>query len=98
MAVAIVPDGPRGPCYHLQPGAIKLALDTGVPLVCVSWEVNRCWRLKSWDRFIIPKPFSKLTVHLSPPIHLHGNASDPAHFEVLREKIEQRMMEQLKEL
>jgi len=95
MAVAIVPDGPRGPRYVLQPGAIRLALDTGCPLVTVAWEVNRYWRLKSWDGFLIPKPFSRLTVKLGPLIRLHGLADDPVQFELLRQRIEQRMLGQL---
>jgi len=95
MAVAIVPDGPRGPRYVLQPGAIRLALDTGHPLVLVSWEVNRYWRLKSWDGFLIPKPFSRLTVKFSPLMRLHGVAEDPAQFELLRKRIEDRMLAQL---
>lgn len=94
-AVAIVPDGPRGPCYRLQPGAIKLAMDQGVPLICVSWEVNRCWRLKSWDGFIIPKPFSKLRVTLSRPYYLRGDSSNPGHFECHRQRMEARMMAQI---
>jgi len=94
-AVAIVPDGPRGPCYQLQPGAIKLAMDQGIPLICVSWEVNRCWRLKSWDGFIIPQPFSRLTVTLSRPIYLHGDSGNAAHFECHRQRMESRMMTQI---
>ncbi len=95
VALAIVPDGPRGPCYQMQPGAVKLAMDTGTPLVCVCWEVDRCWRLKSWDRFIIPKPFAKLTVTLSAPVWLHGDSANPEHLETLRERMEIRMMQQV---
>lgn len=60
--VAITPDGPRGPKYHLNPGIIKLAQLTGVPVMPIHIEYTRYWELKSWDAFRIPKPFSRVTV------------------------------------
>jgi lysophospholipid acyltransferase (LPLAT)-like uncharacterized protein len=60
--VAITPDGPRGPVYTVSPGIIFLAAKTGRPLMLVHVECERCWQLKSWDRFRIPKPFSKVIV------------------------------------
>jgi lysophospholipid acyltransferase (LPLAT)-like uncharacterized protein len=62
--VVITPDGPLGPAYELGPGIIFLAQKTGAPVVPVSLEYSGCWRLKSWDRFIIPYPFSKVRVIL----------------------------------
>jgi len=64
--VIITPDGPRGPRYVLSPGIIYLAQKTGLPLMRVQVDYDRYWELKSWDRFRIPKPFSKLTVTLHP--------------------------------
>jgi lysophospholipid acyltransferase (LPLAT)-like uncharacterized protein len=60
--VAVTPDGPRGPCYHLQPGVLKLAQLAGAPIVPMHIHYSRAWRLKSWDRFMIPKPFSRAVV------------------------------------
>lgn len=62
--LGITVDGPRGPRYQAQPGAALLALQTRAPLVLFSFEAKRAWRLKSWDGFIVPYPFSKLTVKL----------------------------------
>ncbi|MBB5351335.1 hypothetical protein HNR46_001571 [Haloferula luteola] len=58
----VTPDGPRGPRYHLQAGVVKLAQTTGAPLVPIHVRFSSAWRLKSWDRFVIPKPFSKVRV------------------------------------
>jgi lysophospholipid acyltransferase (LPLAT)-like uncharacterized protein len=62
--VAITPDGPRGPIYQAAAGVIQLARVTGCPVMPVRVEVSRCWRLKSWDRFQIPKPFARVTITL----------------------------------
>jgi lysophospholipid acyltransferase (LPLAT)-like uncharacterized protein len=67
--IVVTPDGPRGPCYRLGPGAIFLAQKSGVPIVPVFVEYSRCVRLKSWDRFIIPLPFSRVDVTLAPLFH-----------------------------
>lgn len=56
----LVVDAPTGPPYISKIGIIILAKRTGLPLIPVMWNVDRCWRLKSWDRSIIPKPFSKI--------------------------------------
>ena len=59
-AVAITVDGPRGPCYEAQQGAALLMQTTGVPAYIVGVECESCWELPSWDRFIIPMPFSRV--------------------------------------
>ena len=56
---AIVPDGPRGPCYKLQPGIVNIARLSGCPVVPVAYSVKRCIRLRSWDRLIIALPFNR---------------------------------------
>lgn len=58
----ITPDGPRGPVYEVGGGIIFLAQKTGTPVLPINFEYSNCWRVKSWDRFIIPKPFSKVHV------------------------------------
>lgn len=58
--VGITPDGPRGPCYDLKPGAIIVARRTRAPLLLVGVEFTSVWRLRSWDRFCIPRPFSRV--------------------------------------
>ena len=60
--VCITPDGPRGPRYSFHPGVIKLAQATGAPIVPIHLHFTNAWRLKTWDRLVIPKPFSHVTV------------------------------------
>jgi len=58
--LAITPDGPRGPAKSLAPGALIVAHRTRAPLIAAAVTVSRAWRLKSWDQFLIPKPFARL--------------------------------------
>ena len=58
--IGITPDGPRGPCYDFKPGALIVARRTAAPLLLVGGTFDSAWRLKSWDRFILPKPFSRV--------------------------------------
>ena len=60
--VCITPDGPKGPRYQLQPGFIALVQATGAPVVPVHIRFHSAWRLRTWDRFVIPKPFSRVEV------------------------------------
>jgi lysophospholipid acyltransferase (LPLAT)-like uncharacterized protein len=58
--VGLTPDGPRGPCYELKPGALIVARRTRTPLLLIGAEFRSAWRMKSWDRFYLPKPFSRV--------------------------------------
>ena len=58
--IGITPDGPRGPCYELKPGAVIVARRTRAPMLLIGGEFSSAWRLRSWDRFYVPKPFSRV--------------------------------------
>lgn len=58
--VLITPDGPRGPRHTLGDGIISLAQKLNLPIFIMSYQASNYWQLKSWDKFIIPKPFSKI--------------------------------------
>jgi lysophospholipid acyltransferase (LPLAT)-like uncharacterized protein len=60
--VAITPDGPRGPARQFAPGALVAAQRAGAPVVAVGMAATRAWRLRSWDGFVIPKPFARVTI------------------------------------
>lgn len=62
--VALTPDGSRGPIYEMKGGAMAVAAKTRAPIVLLSLNHSRAWRLKSWDRFIIPHPFSLIEVRV----------------------------------
>lgn len=62
LDVAVTPDGPRGPMYKLGSGVVFLARQTGAAILPIRIEYSRAVRLKSWDRFMIPLPFSKVRI------------------------------------
>jgi len=66
--VVITPDGPRGPREKVQPGVAALARHTGYPVVPVSYDASRRYRFRSWDRFILPLPFSRVKIVMGEPI------------------------------
>lgn len=73
----LVVDAPTGPPYISKIGIIILAKRTGLPLVPVMWNADRCWRLRSWDRSIIPKPFSRIVyVYGDRFMHVPSDASE----------------------
>lgn len=59
LSVAFTIDGPRGPMYVAKPGPVLLARNTGAPIYCFYIAVEKAWVLKSWDQFMIPKPWSR---------------------------------------
>ena len=79
--VVITPDGPRGPVYELGPGIVFLAQKSGASVLPMNLEYSRCWRLGSWDRFIIPQPFSRVRVLIGQP-HRVNPTGTPEEFEV----------------
>lgn len=68
--VAITPDGPRGPRHKFAPGAVIAANRAGAPILPTVAHVDRFWQLSSWDGFIIPKPFARITVAYGPATHV----------------------------
>lgn len=88
----ITPDGPRGPRYHLQPGVVKLAQSSGAPIIPVRFTHSSSWRLKSWDRFHIPKPFSKVVINIGEAIQIPSKL-DENDFESYRQKVENTLRE-----
>jgi lysophospholipid acyltransferase (LPLAT)-like uncharacterized protein len=72
-------DGPRGPLYVAKPGAVLLAAKTGAALVPFSVSLDRCWRMGSWDRMEIPKPFARAVVVIGQPIQVSDDREDIDH-------------------
>ena len=68
--IAITPDGPRGPARKFAPGALIAAQRAGVAILPVAAGADRVWRLGSWDRFMIPKPFARITVAYGTPTRI----------------------------
>jgi lysophospholipid acyltransferase (LPLAT)-like uncharacterized protein len=74
--LTITPDGPRGPRYEVQPGVLRLAQTTGRPIVAIDCQLSWKIELKSWDRFHIPLPFSRVYLSTAPPIHVAPEAGE----------------------
>ena len=68
--VAVTPDGPRGPARTFASGAIVAAHRAGAPIVAIGVSASNAWRLRSWDGFMIPKPFARVVVAYSDPIYV----------------------------
>ncbi|MEO5814484.1 MAG: lysophospholipid acyltransferase family protein [Gemmatimonadaceae bacterium] len=60
---AITPDGPRGPAHVFAPGVAVASQRTGAFIAPIRAVASRSWRLNSWDKFLIPKPFARVDVH-----------------------------------
>ena len=86
--VVITPDGPRGPIHVLQPGVIKLAQITGFPILPITILYSRSMALKTWDKFEIPFPFSKVKVSLN-AFHYIKQTPDKEKFEAMRVRLQE---------
>jgi lysophospholipid acyltransferase (LPLAT)-like uncharacterized protein len=74
--LAVTPDGPRGPCYVVQEGVMALAQVTGLAIIPYSCQIGWKIRVKSWDRFQIPLPFSHCEMTFGEPIRVPREATD----------------------
>jgi lysophospholipid acyltransferase (LPLAT)-like uncharacterized protein len=85
--LVITPDGPRGPRRQVAPGPIFLASRLGLPIVMIAVAYDHFWRLRSWDRFAVPKPFTTGRALLSGEHHIAPNL-DRDDLETRRQEIE----------
>jgi lysophospholipid acyltransferase (LPLAT)-like uncharacterized protein len=80
---AFTPDGPRGPRGLPKLGVLVASMRSGVPIVGIRTELSRAWRMGSWDRFALPKPFARLRLTYSDP-WVAPDASDASVAELQR--------------
>ena len=73
--VAVTPDGPRGPRGEFKPGALLAAQAAALPVIPIALSASSGWRFRSWDGFLVPKPFSTITIEYLPPRHVARDAS-----------------------
>ena len=90
-AVALTPDGPRGPKYQVQHGVLWLATAGNAPIVPFHIEASRQWVLNSWDNHRFPKPFSTIHIGMGDPVYVSRDEfkHDPA---AAAEKVREAMM------
>ncbi|HUQ82275.1 MAG TPA: lysophospholipid acyltransferase family protein [Gemmatimonadaceae bacterium] len=82
--VAVTPDGPRGPAKRFASGALVAAQRARAPIIAIGVRASRAWRLKSWDRFMIPKPFARIDVVYSAPTYVTAGSPREAEDEAPR--------------
>ena len=86
--LAITPDGPRGPRYSVADGIVSISKKKDIKIVACNFYASRFWRLKSWDGFMIPKPFSTLYLFAGEPFGVKGLENEEA-----KAKIKAALME-----
>jgi len=69
-SIAVTPDGPKGPQYEIKDGAVYLAYMSKNPIVPVKVVTHSKWQFNSWDKFILPKPFSRIDITYFDPIYV----------------------------
>jgi lysophospholipid acyltransferase (LPLAT)-like uncharacterized protein len=90
--VAVTPDGPKGPGFKVRPGIMYVAQRSGMPIVPITNSASHRWNLSSWDRFLIPKPFSEAVILIGRPIYV-SSESTTEELEEKRKELEKRMLE-----
>ena len=82
--VAVTPDGPRGPARRFASGALVAAQRVGAPIIGIGVSAPRAWHLRSWDRFMIPKPFARVSVAYTAPTPVVASSGREAEAEAPR--------------
>jgi len=88
----IMPDGSKGPIYEAKMGVAMLAKLTGSPVIPMSYSADRYWRVRSWDKLVIPKPFAKISIAIGDDIEVDRDVDDNG-LEACRQKIERSLNE-----
>ena len=70
ISPAITPDGPRGPVHEFKPGAVMLSQLTGKPILPISIAASHTWRFRTWDKFELPLPFSRVVIAYGEPVRM----------------------------
>lgn len=97
QSIAITPDGPRGPRQQVQPGVIVAAQLTGVPIIPIVAGCTRAWWPGGWDRFCIPKPFSRVMVVYGEPRRVPREAGE-GELQALRTELERDLNVMIEEV
>lgn len=90
--IAITPDGPKGPVMKVNKGVIRLAQLTGARIIPVSYQATRAWKAKSWDSFMVVKPFGKVHMAFADPMLIPRDSS-PEEVEKFRKNLEDTLLE-----
>lgn len=89
--VAITPDGPKGPIYTVADGVVVISQKTKAKILPFSCIPSKYWKMKSWDKFIIPKPFGKIDFYIGEPIDVTGMNMEEAKVLILNRMRENQL-------
>jgi lysophospholipid acyltransferase (LPLAT)-like uncharacterized protein len=73
--LGLTPDGPRGPAGDFKPGALAVAQTTGLPVIPVALGASSGWNFRSWDGFLVPRPFARVAIGYGEPVHVPRDAT-----------------------
>ena len=90
--ILITPDGPKGPRHSMSDGAIGVALKSNLPIFSMNYKAKSYWQINSWDKFVIPKPFTKVDFYMQ-SITLEGMSLEEAKPYLLEKMLEHTMTE-----
>lgn len=90
LSPSATPDGPYGPRSVFKPGVIKMAQLSGAPLLPLAYAARKAWVLRTWDRFVIPRPFTRIVVAAGEPVPV-PRTLDEAGLEALQRRMEQEL-------
>jgi len=85
--VLITPDGPKGPRHSMSDGAIGIALKSKLPIFVMNFQAKNYWQLNSWDKFVIPKPFTTIDFYIQ-SISLEGMELEEAKIYLQKKMLE----------
>lgn len=89
--IAITPDGPKGPLYSVADGVVIISQKTKAKILPYSCVPSKYWKMKSWDKFIIPKPFGKIDFYIGEPIDVTGMDIEDAKALILKRMQEHQL-------
>lgn len=92
--IALSPDGPTGPSLRIKDGAVYFAKMTGAPIIPVCFTTSRAWFQDRWDKYLIAKPFGRVSYDIGAPIYV----SKDDDIEVVRKNLEDLMIKQQNDL
>ena len=89
--IVIIPDGPGGPRERVKPGVAMIAMTANAPVYPVRAFPRKAWRLNSWDRFMLPKPFTFITIRIEEPLYPGLFSHDDKGIKAFAEQLEKEL-------